>query len=169
MPWWLTVYCKRELALTPRELKRGIRGEDDTALAGVDYLTLSEWYGLDETEVKPALSKLAVKARSKRSLDVEVSYGGSRAIVVHPWTTTERVAEELSEARANRSPPPAAATWLDACRAIVGIELGYSQLEDLGIVLAYEIARYLAQKGEGVIADDDGKWQCVREGAFEVL
>ena len=54
-----------------------------------------------------------------------------------------QVAEELKECAEGRSPPAAAAPVLERCCEIVGIELGFSQLEDMGVVLAYELARYL--------------------------
>ena len=46
-------------------------------------------------------------------------------------------------------------------------ELGFSMLEDMGVVFAYEIARFVAQKYDGVIVDDDARWQRIAEyGAF---
>ena len=37
------------------------------------------------------------------------------------------------------------------------------------VVLAYERARWLAQKGDGVIVDDDNHWHCIEAGAFTPL
>jgi hypothetical protein len=52
---------------------------------------------------------------------------------------------------------------------VIGLELGFSMLEDMGVVLAYELARYLAQKGDGVIVDDDDRWQVIERGAFSPI
>jgi hypothetical protein len=57
--------------------------------------------------------------------------------------------------------------WLNACREVIGIELGFSQLQqDVGLVIACELARYLAQKGDGVIVDDELEWFAVVDGEF---
>jgi hypothetical protein len=76
------------------------------------------------------------------------------------------VAEELEEAEEGRAPPPGALPWLRATKEIVAVELGFSQLEDMGIVLAYEIARWLAQKGDGLVVDDDDCWMMVEGGGW---
>ena len=36
----------------------------------------------------------------------------------------------------------------------------------MGVVLAYEIARYIAQKYDGVVVDDDDRWERVDRGVF---
>ncbi len=100
------------------------------------------------------------------SKDLHVSFGDSRPIVVHVWSTPERVAEELSEMHEVRSPPKSLHEPLKATKEIVGIELGFSHLENLGVVIAWEIARYFAQKGDGLIVDDDDRWQRIDDGAF---
>lgn len=164
MAWWLTVYCRKPIAgLTPEHLMAGITGRDREASAGDDYLTLAEGYDVDEALVKPALRALTI------SKDLEVGYGDQRPIVMHVWTSAERVAEELEEMREVRSPPASLVTRLAQTKEIVGIELGFSQLETMGVVFAYELARYLAQKGDGVIVDDDDRWQRIADGAFEEI
>jgi hypothetical protein len=171
MAWWLTVYCRKPVAaLTPAQLLAGIRDEDRSAPAGVDYWTLAEHYDIeDEAVVDAALDVLRVRGAGATGLDCEVHYqpeDDRRPIVVHCWSEPERVAEELAEAEEGRSPPPAALERLQASKEIVGIELGFSQLEDMGIVLAYEIARWLAQKGDGLVVDDDDQWLAVEGGGW---
>ena len=171
MAWWLTVYCREPVStLAPLQLLAGIRDEDRSAPAGVDYWTLAEHFGIeDETVVDAALDRLRVSADGDRGLGCEVRYQPEddvRPIVVHCWTEPERVAEELEEAEEGRAPPPGALPRLRATKEIVAIELGFSQLEDMGIVLAYEIARWLAQKGDGLVVDDDDCWMMVEGGGW---
>jgi len=172
MAWWLTVYCRRPVsALTPQQLLAGLRDQDREAPAGVDYWTLAEHFGIeDEAVVDAALDVLRVRDASATGLDqLELSYrpdADARPIVVHCWTEPERVAEELEEAQEGRSPPPEALPRLRATKEIVGIELGFSQLEDMGIVLAYELARWLVQKGKGLVVDDDDCWMTVDGGGW---
>ncbi len=153
MAWWLTVYCRRPVSTTSAE-------ELQTGINGADYFTLAEDYDVDDALVGPAVKALTV------SKDLHVSFGDSRPIVVHVWSTPERVAEELSEMHEVRSPPKSLHEPLKATKEIVGIELGFSHLENLGAVIAYEIARYFAQKGDGLIVDDDDRWQRIDDGAF---
>jgi hypothetical protein len=171
MAWWLTVYCREPVsALAPSQLLAGIRDEDRGAPAGVDYHTLAEHFGIeDEAVVDAALERVRVSADGASGLGCEVRYRPEddvRPIVVHCWTEPERVAEELEEAEEGRAPPPGALPWLRATKEIVAVELGFSQLEDMGIVIAYEIARWLAQKGDGLVVDDDDCWMMVEGGGW---
>jgi len=167
MAWWITVYCSRDCsALQSTDLASGIRAGDPDALAGVDYFTLAEDYDVPETVVAPALEHLRVTG------DFEIHYESdpdARPVVVHVWTQPGRVREEVEEAREVRSAPTSAAPFLDGCRAVVGIELGVSMAQTMGVVLAYEVARYIAQKYDGVIVDDEDRWEVVREGALVPL
>jgi hypothetical protein len=171
MAWWLTVYCRKPVsALAPAELLAGLRDEDRSAPAGVDYWTLAEHFGIeDEAVVDAALDVLRVRGDDAKGLGCEVYYrpeADARPIVVHCWTEPERVAEELEEAEEGRAPPTGVLPRLRATKEIVGIELGFSQLEDMGIVLAYELARWLAQKGDGLVVDDDDCWMAVEGGGW---
>jgi hypothetical protein len=173
MAWWLTIYCRRPVsALAPARLLAGIQGHDSEALAGVDYWTLAEQLGIeDEAVVDAALDVLRVRGDEELGLrsGCEICYRpeiDARPIVLHCWSDPARVAEELQEAEESRSPPPGALSRLRAASEVVGIELGFSQLEDMGLVIAYEIARWLAQRGDGLVVDDDAQWMAVESGAW---
>lgn len=168
MAWWLTVYCRSSVAsLDAQQLADGLRNRDPKAPAGVDYAELAEEYEIAEDDMNEALAQLSVLAVSNKPLDVEIRYGAkARPIVVHLWSDPARVAEELDETHDGREPPDGALPYLEACREIVGIELGFSQLDDMGLVLACELARYLAQKGDGIFVDDNNEWYAVEDGEF---
>jgi hypothetical protein len=170
MAWWLTVYCRTSVAeLTTTQLHDGLCDRDEQAPAGVDYVTLAEEHEISEADVDEALEHLAVELVGPKPLDVEIRYREdpeARPIVVHLWSDPSRVAEEIEEAREGREPPEGAHAYLSACREVVGIELGFGQLRDMGLVLATELARYLAQKGDGVIVDDEDEWYALDDGEF---
>ena len=154
MASWISVYCRSSLdAVTARKLAAGIRDKDNDAPAGVDYLTLAEQYGVDDAAVRAALASLSV---SKWSGGFVLAYGAKLPVRVHRWTDPARVAAELAEL------PRTLADVVE----VVGIELMASQLRDFGVVVAYEVARYLAQKGNGVTRDLGGVFGVVRRGAF---
>lgn len=174
MAWWFTVYCATNVGeLSPAQVLAGLRDQDPTASAGVDYDTLAEGYGIDdEAAVATAVSSLRFGEASRSGVDGDLHYqpgDGARPLVLHHWTTAERVAEELEEAEDGRQIPAAAVQRLRATKAIVAVELGYSQLEDMGIVIATELVRYLVQKSGGLAVDDDDQWFDVRDGAWIAL
>jgi hypothetical protein len=161
---WISVYCRKSVGrITTAQLLDGIRDRDPKAHAGVDYYTLAEDYDVGEPAVRAALVKLAIEDHDPFD-DYMVSYGVRRPVFVRRWTNASPHVEEAIE----RTPPsPALAKRLRASREAIGIELGASQLSDFGIVVAYEVARYLAQKGDGVIADLQHRWTKVVDGGFQ--
>jgi hypothetical protein len=170
MSWWITIYLSKPLDdLNAARLRDGITDRDPTAHAGVDYDTLAESYDVDEDLVGDAVSQLAVHQVGEDPLDLEVRYGSDRPIVVHRWREPARVAEELAEAEEVRSPPGSVLERLRQSREVIGLELGFSQLEDMGIVFGFEIARYVAQRGDGIIVDDDDQWSSIVDGGFESI
>jgi len=171
MAWWLTIYCTQSVAqLDGAQLLRGIQDQDPLAPAGVDYATLAEDYGVSDEAAAAAVANLrTAPPDGAHPLDVALRYlpdDEARPVQLHCWTTTDRVAEEVEECREGRSPPKDVGPVLDDCKEIIGIELGGSQLGTMAVVLAYEVARYLAQKGDGAFVDDDDEWFAVHDGAF---
>jgi hypothetical protein len=105
-------------------------------------------------------------------LDYEVHHATEgRPLVLHGWTDAERVREEIEEVLEDEDATPATIrAQVSRAVEVVGIELGFSDFsdfEDMGVVLAYELARYLAQKADGVIRSDEDRWLRVIDGAFE--
>lgn len=118
---------------------------------------------MDPGLVAPALRLLRVT----HALEVHyASEPDARPVIVHVWTEPERVREEVEEAIEVRAAPPSVSSYLERCRAVVGIELGYSMAGTMGVVLAYEVARYIAQTYDGVVVDDDDRWERVDRGVF---
>ena len=164
MPSWISIYCRRSIAsITAAQLLDGIRGRDAAALAGIDYDTLAEDYDLDEDAVDAALAALVV---TRDGDTFAVSYGPARPIFVRRWKDATVHVEESIE---RRPPSTALAARLRSAVEAIGIELGASQLTEFGVVLGYEIARYLAQKGDGVIVDLQDRYVAVDGGAFQDL
>jgi hypothetical protein len=171
MPAWVTVYCAQRVAhLSPDDILAGLRGRDEAALAGVDYWSLAEDYEIDPDLVDSALAQLRVVRVGSAPLDYEVHHATEgRPLVLHGWTDAERVREEIEEALEDEDATPAIIrAQVSRAVEIVGIELGFSNFEDMGVVLAYELARYLAQKADGVIRSDEDRWLRVIDGAFEL-
>lgn len=166
MASWISVYCTRSLAeLRAKQLLKGITGRDAKAPAGVDYLTLAEGYDVDADAAEAGEDALAVEDDDDGFI---VTYGTQRPVFVRRWAKPTRVASELEEAR-EHDPSAAVEKRLARTTEVIGIELGASQLSDFGIVVAYELARYLAQKGRGIICGLDHGWTEVADGGFADL
>jgi hypothetical protein len=46
---------------------------------------------------------------------------------------------------------------------VVALELGLSQLEDMGVVIAGQIAEYVASVADGVIRDPNDEWWAIED------
>jgi len=172
MSSWISIYCRSSIAeVESHQLARGLRGRDPSALAGVDYLTLAEDYGVDVTLVDAALEALTVRPLRGADSGFEVHYGSetNQVVVVRRWHDADRVAEEIAEVVERRDLPSAAEPRIRDSREVIGIELEKHHLQDMGVVLAYEVARFLAQKGDGLILNDEGTWLRVDDGAFVTI
>jgi hypothetical protein len=173
MAAWILLYCKRSLSeVTPEQVRAGI----DEA----DWWTLAEGYGIeDEAAVNAALKYLRIKELSREAGKVRwrLFYRPARLrqIDIERWTDPSLVAEEVQEERPSlaRMRKPAAKIireHLAAVQETVGIEMGWDQLEGMPVVLAYEVARWLAHVGKGLIKDhDDHWWGLTRGGAYKHL
>jgi hypothetical protein len=53
-----------------------------------------------------------------------------------------------------------------AFEQLIGIRLWRHQFADMGVVLAYEVARYLRQLGHAAILNDAGDWQEIERGRW---
>jgi len=164
VPLWNTVFCAEPIeGLTADEILAGITDRDARWPAGVDYLTLAEWYDVDLDRVGSACRALSV---GQTEFGFRVSFGTERPVDVHTWSSTDFVREHLSEVL-----PYATSTGLRRRLAktttIYGVEFGFTALQNMGVVFAYEVARYLGNRGAGLIRTDEERWLEGRGGTFQ--
>jgi hypothetical protein len=174
MAAWIVLYCRRSLdGVTPEEVLAGI---DDA-----DWWTLAEFHGIeDEAVVDRALKHLRIKEvpgdeAGKHRWDLYYRPRGRRQIAIERWTDPSLVAKEVLASRQElaRVRKPGAKVvreHLPRVRETVGIDLGWPQLEDMAVVLAYEVARWTAHVGKALIEDHDGGWwRLTRKGIYKQL
>jgi hypothetical protein len=77
-------------------------------------------------------------------------------IVVNCWRDDEQV-DSLIRLFSTDAPNDIR-EHLALTREIFGIELSHAQCHDLGMLFAYELTRWIAFKGEGVVRALDGEW-----------
>jgi hypothetical protein len=172
---WLTIYCRKPVSwVGSKEILDGLSGRCRTALAGVDYQSLAEDYGVSSDLAKREVSHLAVERDPVGATPAYlVKYGldpQRRPLRICFWGDPARVKEEISETREGVLPStgeiPRA---LDGTIEVVGVEFGQSHLRDSGIVIAFEAARFFAQLGDGIVRDEEGAWSRIAHGAFVPL
>lgn len=152
--YWIQVFNSRALNETDLPKLMG-------ALLEVNYPSLCSEYGLDPASIALTLSHLEVVSRPEGIAPfflVKYQPGGGAPLVVYRWDTAgengvrwlkqakEWVKDSLVEAQ------------LAHTREILAVSIRAAQLEDMGLLLAYEVARWAAEKGEGLVFGLDGAW-----------
>jgi hypothetical protein len=174
MSSWFTVYSPRPLLhLTTANVTAHLTGPS------VDWHTLAETFGIeDEAAVDKAVSRLRVNPAAGQLgewFDVHYRPAKGRPLNVYRWTAPERVQQELAEARDERltSRPGRGASAvrkaLGRVVEVVAVELGPVHLEDMGLVVAGQVAEYLADVSGGVMCDTDDQWWTVRKGVPKLV
>ena len=152
MAYRILVFNQRPLGrFSPAELLEDLRA--------VHYSTLCRQYGLNPALISTAMEYLAVDG----SEDVDLPYFIVRyqpenqpPIVVSKVGLPE-VWQGLSVKEQAILPGPVR-SHLERVQEAYSLALKEAQLFDLGLLLAYEIARWLAQSGEGLVFGLDGTW-----------
>ncbi|MFI0484944.1 HEAT repeat domain-containing protein [Actinomadura sp. 9N215] len=170
MSGWIHLLCREALGgVTAARLRDGITGGDPWALAGVDYLTLAEDYPVGDAPqltdvVADALGRLTVEEvdGADDGLAFLVGYGAwpVRPLAIHRWDL--RQAPDVLGSVFGGGLADGAAEFAE----LVGIRLWRHQLSDMGLVLGYEVARYLGQLGRAVVVPEAGKPFEVEDGGW---
>ncbi|QRN82703.1 hypothetical protein JR338_09780 [Chloroflexota bacterium] len=126
------------------------------AITASNYQTLCRQYGLDPVLIEPGLSQLSVLTAPDLAapfFTVVYRENGEPPIVVNIDEWDARNFEAVAFV------PPAGlrSVFFDAVQ-LVSIELEEDQLQDLGLLLAYEVARWAAFQGKGILLGLDGRW-----------
>lgn len=146
MAAWVTIYLAGEL---PDLRTASIR----QAISDADWYTLAEQFDIEEDAV--AAFRAAITWSDE---PLEIRHEGRRPVQFHVWTDAARVREEIEELAENTELPASVSTHLQSVRAIVALEMGFSQLETMFEILAFEIAYWLAGVGHGLIRGPNDAW-----------
>lgn len=136
-------------------------GELLNSVTESNFHTLCEQYGLPPDLFRQGLSWLGLKLLVHDDLPMfQLNY---RSLHHTPLTVYRWPADSLSGAAymaqvQNGAENEIVQEYFTRITQVVLVEVSRSQLEDLGILLAYEIARWAAFSGNGIIHALDGKW-----------
>lgn len=163
MPAWISVYCTQPIDdVSADQLCDDIRDND--------YWTLAEHYDVDDDLVNPALQRLRIE-RDSGGFQLHYRPEGERQLAIHCWTGSARVEEEIAEVAETLEEDSSETAnrvreHLKNVQAVIGIEMGFSQLEDMGVVFAYEIARWFGEHRGGLIKGYDDSWSLIVDSGF---
>jgi hypothetical protein len=164
MAAWFDVYCARSVAhVTAKKLRSRIESIQDV-------YTLAEGYGIDDNAaVDKAMTLLQIEpVNGPGGVKFQIRYRSRkfRPILYHLWTDfDEELEEALEQLEELETEGPTSKKGIVRVRShlkrvvqVVTLELGWSQLEDMGVVLAAQVAEYLATIGGGLIKDPHDDW-----------
>ncbi len=124
--------------------------------------TLCEQYGLDSRMIEPALWHLeVVKAPDALSpFFALVRYGDERKrpLIINRWDASEKSGKGILQEGLNHGLLPAVREHFWLTREIFALEFDPAQLKDMGLVFAYEVARWVAFQRRGIVRGLDGCW-----------
>ena len=161
---WILIYCPKSiLDVSVEKLLEEIRLNDYESLVGD--------YHVKKDLIAPAMEMLAIESRDAELWFWYKEDRSQRPVIVQRWTEPDTVKEEVNTARQivrdqGIKHEADILARLAKTTDIVGIEMGPEQLQDMGVVFAYEIARWFGENRHGLILGDDGSWSLVNDGAF---
>ena len=130
-------------------------------LLRVNFVTLCSQYNLDPAKIEPAKSSLEVIVSNEgASPYFLVKYGAShdRPLFVYEWGAKTDIGRRILKNLMHQGTSKKLTSHIVKAKSIIKIELSPSQLKDMGLLFAYEIARWAAFKGNGLVFGLDGIW-----------
>lgn len=171
MSAWFTVYSRQRIKCSAKDIAR--------ALDQVDFYSVTEGFGIDDDAVvEQALKALCLEAVSGKFgewLHIRYKKGKLRPLTVYRWKTAKRVREELTETEDNylacrkERGVEQVRKALDDVVEVWAVELGLIQLEDMGLVIAGQVAEHLADVTGGILRDTNDEWWTVRKGVPKLV
>jgi hypothetical protein len=139
-------------------------------MKAVNFSTLCDQYGLDPgliPQMKSNLSVITAKGDASPYFVLKYNQKEGLPIIVYRWDPRSETGKFITRELLTGSLPEGVGEHLKNASCIVGIELYQSQMKDMGLILAYEIARWVASRGQGMVLGLDGVWyQLNRSSAF---
>ena len=151
---WVQVFNQQKITFFDGD---GLR----KALLEVNFHSLCDQYGLNPGEIPSMLSHLEfISASEEVAPFALLKYQSEKdlPLVIYRWKVNHGAgAIWLEEAQKNAN-HPGVKSHLDQTQEIIAIALRANQLEDLGLLLSYEVARWAAAEGQGLVYGLDGIW-----------
>ncbi len=144
-----------------RKLGRFDRGDLMSALLDAHYPALCAQYGLDPEGVPSILPRLELITASEEIAPfflLKYLPDDQPPLVVYRWEADQESGARWLKSAELHAQQPLVMSHLGQTREILGVAMRPSQLQDMGLLLAYEVARWAAAAGQGLIYGLDGVW-----------
>ena len=151
----------RILVLNQKPLGKIVSEELLGAISRSNFHTLCEQYGISTDLILPGEMSLEVVAANQGIASYFLLYYRAdrrSPLVIHEWNYDSAVMKSDQEFFQEKISSRAFREQLLSSSRLVSIELNHLQLNDLGRLLAYELARWAAEKGSGLVRGLDGVW-----------
>lgn len=163
MTYWIRIFNREKIAkIQPEKVL--------AAVTSSNFHTLCEQYHLDQGLIQPALENLEIIwAENTFPLLFLVRYLPEEKppIAVYRWDVNEKTGAEMRHAALSKVEYDNIRKSLLETVQVIAVELQERELKDLGLLLGYELARWGADLGKGIIYGLDGEWYCLnRHAAF---
>lgn len=152
--YWIQVFNQRPLTPFPGN-------EMLSALLDVNFDSLCEQYGLNPQEISSARSHLQFLAAPEGIAPfflLEYQPDNGSPLVIYHWNANNNAGARWLEEVLLQAGHPLVKSHLAQTQEILAISLRPSHLEDIGLLLAYEVARWAAAQGKGLVYGLDGTW-----------
>lgn len=127
------------------------------AVTQANLITLCRQYGLSETLIPNALKTLRVEVAPEGNLFALHARVDSHAPIIVSQITDDEIIREII-GTIPEGLVPAVCSALTNAQALVTVDLLDGHLRDLGLLFAYEVARWAASKGQGLVYGLDQRW-----------
>jgi hypothetical protein len=154
MSYWIMIFTQHPLGRFHKE-------DVLTAITEANFSTLCNQYGLDPGQIQPALDQLTIETSEVGSLPfffLRYQPFHRPPIVVTEWAVAAEAGSRLLAEVGKRFPTPYAGKQLVETRFIYSVELVESQLSDMGLLLAYEMSRWVLMQSTGIMLGLDRTW-----------
>jgi len=154
MSYWIRIFNQQPIVkITPVIVR--------AAITASNFHTLCEQYQVDQELIQPTLANLEIIQTSE---DLPILFllryhqDDGYPIWVYQWNVSGQPGEEMLDAALERAEVSEVRLSLANIAYIVAVELLESQLQDLGLLLGYEIARWAGDQGKGIVYGLDREW-----------
>lgn len=130
-------------------------------IQGSNFQTLCDQYGLDPELIAPVMEHLDLILPPEDRLPfflLKYQSVGLSPLIVCRWDIECENGRQFLEVALSDESGGRIKNHLLQTKEVLVIELERSQLADLGLLLAYELARWAADQGQGIIRGLDGNW-----------
>ena len=154
MPYWTMIFTQYPL---------GRFSENDllAAVTASNFNTLCDQYGLDPALIQPTLEHLSVELAAGRRQPLFVlryQPKNQPPIVVTEWDVAAEAGSQLLTDVTEGFRTPFDYEHIEEIHFVYSVELVESQLRDMGLLLAYELVRWIAERGSGFVLGLDRTW-----------